>query len=225
MNVAMYLRKSRSEDTTDTVEQTLQRHKEILSQFALQNHLIIDRVYEEVYTGDSLYSRPEMLRLLSDIEQGEYEAVLCMDIDRLGRGGMSEQGMILDTFKYNNTKIITPRKIYDLNDELDEEYTEFETFLARRELKMIKRRLHRGIQKTIQDGGYIANAPYGYEKTVVNKQPTLKIVEAEAAFVRMIFDLYVNQGVGCTIIADQSTPWVQNLTGWNIFPEVPFEKF
>ena len=202
MNVAMYLRKSRSEDTTDTVEQTLQRHKEILSQFALQNHLIIDRVYEEVYTGDSLYSRPEMLRLLSDIEQGEYEAVLCMDIDRLGRGGMSEQGMILDTFKYNNTKIITPRKIYDLNDELDEEYTEFETFLARRELKMIKRRLHRGIQKTIQDGGYIANAPYGYEKTVVNKQPTLKIVEAEAAFVRMIFDLYVNQGVGCTIIAD-----------------------
>ena len=47
MNVAMYLRKSRSEDTTDTVEQTLQRHKEILSQFALQNHLIIDRVYEE----------------------------------------------------------------------------------------------------------------------------------------------------------------------------------
>ena len=202
MNVAMYLRKSRSEDTTDTVEQTLQRHKEILSQFALQNHLIIDQVYEEVYTGDSLYSRPEMLRLLSNIEQGEYEAVLCMDIDRLGRGGMSEQGVILDTFKYSNTKIITPRKIYDLNDELDEEYTEFETFLARRELKMIKRRLHRGIQKTIQDGGYIANAPYGYEKIVVNKQPTLKIVEAEAAFVRMIFDLYVNQGVGCTIIAD-----------------------
>lgn len=202
MNVAMYLRKSRSEDTTDTVEQTLHRHKEILIQFALQNRLVIDRIYEEVYTGDSLYSRPEMLHLLSDVEQGKYDAVLCMDIDRLGRGGMSEQGVILDTLKYSNTKIITPRKIYDLNDELDEEYTEFETFLARRELKMIKRRLHRGIQKTIEDGGYIANAPYGYEKTVVNKHPTLKVVETEAAFVRMIFDLYVNKGVGCTIIAD-----------------------
>ncbi len=202
MNTAMYLRKSRSEDTTDSVEQTLSRHKEILLAFAHQNHLCISRIYEEVYTGDSLYSRPEMLRLLSDVEHGEFDAILCMDIDRLGRGGMSEQGIILDTLKYSNTKIITPRKIYDLNNEMDEEYTEFETFLARRELKLIKRRLHRGIQKTIQDGGYIANAPYGYEKTVVHKQPTLKIIEQEAAFVRMMFDLYVNQGMGCTIIAN-----------------------
>lgn len=201
MKTAMYLRKSRAEDSTDTVEETLRRHKETLLQFAVKNELIVEDIFEEVYTGDSLYSRPQMLKLLEQVESGMYDAVLCMDIDRLGRGGMREQGIILDTFKYSNTKIITPRKIYDLNDELDEEYTEFETFMARRELKIIKRRLQRGLQKTIEEGGYVANAPYGYEKAVVNKRPTLRIKEDEAAFVRLIFDLYVNKGMGCQTIA------------------------
>ena len=201
MKTAIYLRKSRAEDSNDSVEDTLRRHKETLLEFAEKNDLMVEAIYEEVYTGDSLYARPQMLQLLEAVEAGQYEAVLCMDIDRLGRGGMREQGIILDTFKYSDTKIITPRKIYDLNDELDEEYTEFETFMARRELKTIKRRLQRGIRKTIEEGGYLANAPYGYQRDFVNKLPTLKIQEQEAAFVRMMFDLYVNHGMGCQTIA------------------------
>jgi DNA invertase Pin-like site-specific DNA recombinase len=45
-----------------------------------------------------------MLRLLSDVEKEKFEAVLCMDIDRLGRGAMSDQGIILETFKASDTK-------------------------------------------------------------------------------------------------------------------------
>lgn len=146
-NVAIYLRKSRAEELSDTVEDTLRRHKEILLEFAEKNDLQVTKIFEEVVSGDSLYARPQMLCLLSEIEKSSYTAVLCMDIDRLGRGAMSEQGIILETFKANKTKIITPRKIYDLCDEIDEEYTEFETFMARRELKLIKRRMQRGIRK------------------------------------------------------------------------------
>ena len=201
-NAYMYLRKSRQDDTGETVEETLRRHDETLREFAHNNRINIIGVYKEVVSGDSLYARTEMLRLLADAEKGEANAVLCMDIDRLGRGSMSDQGIILDALKNNDMRIITPRKIYNLNDEMDEEYTEFETFMARRELKSIKRRLQRGIRKTIEEGGYIANAPYGYIKAVEDKKPTLKINEEEAAIVRIIFDLYVNHGMGCQSIAD-----------------------
>jgi len=143
-----------------------------------------------------------MLKLLSDVEAHNYDAVLCMDIDRLGRGAMSDQGIILETFKSADTKIITPRKVYDLNNEMDETYSEFETFMAHQELKAIKRRMQRGIRKTIEDGGYIANAPYGYIKATVNKRPTLAIHEDEARFVRIMFDLYINKGMGCQQIAN-----------------------
>lgn len=202
MNVAIYLRKSRTEEISNSEKETLQKHKTLLLNFAKENKLKIIQIYEEVVSGEHLYSRPKMLELLNDIKLNIYDAVLCMDIDRLGRGAMSDQGIILETLKKNNTKIITPRKIYDLNNELDEEYTEFETFIARRELKLIKRRMQRGIKKTIEDGGYIPNAPYGYDKIKINKLPSLKINENEAVFVKMIFDLYNNHGKGCQAIAE-----------------------
>ena len=201
MTAAIYLRKSRAEETSDPVSETLKRHRETLLAYSAEKNITVFKIYEEVVSGGSLYSRPEMLHLLSDAEQKNFDAVLCMDIDRLGRGSMSEQGIILETLKRNGIKIITPRKTYDLSNEIDEEYTEFESFMARRELKIIKRRMQRGVIKTVEEGGYLSNPPYGYEKTVLQKRPSLKINEAEARFVRLIFDLYGNHGLGCQEIS------------------------
>lgn len=204
MRYAEYLRKSRADDPSEPIEVTLARHREALRQCMAKHALVVapEDVFEEVASGDSLYARPQMLKLLEAVEQGVYDGVFCMDIQRLGRGSMSDQGAILDAFKLSGTKIITPSKVYDLSDENDETYTEFETFLGRQEYKMIKRRLRRGIKATVESGGYIANAPYGYDKTRIGKTPSLKPNPEEAPFVRMIFDLYLS-GMGCQRIADR----------------------
>uniref|UniRef100_UPI0028AA0FB8 recombinase family protein n=1 Tax=Faecalispora jeddahensis TaxID=1414721 RepID=UPI0028AA0FB8 len=203
-NIAIYLRKSRADDADEPVEETLERHRKTLLEFAEKNALAISEqnIYKEVVSGDALYARPEMLRLLKDVEAEKFNAVLCMDIDRLGRGSMAEQGIILETFKTSGTKIMTPVKTVDLDNDADEDYTEFKTFLSRQELKMIKRRLKAGTQRTIKDGGYIANAPYGYEKAYRDKKPTLKIKEDEAKIVRLMFRMYVEEGAGCQMIAE-----------------------
>ena len=203
MRYAEYLRKSRADDPGEPIEATLRRHREALLKCMETHgiHVAPEDVFEEVASGDSLYARPQMLRLLERVERGDYAGVLCMDIQRLGRGSMSDQGAILDAFKSSHTKIITPNKVYDLSDEADETYTEFETFLGRQEYKMIKRRLRRGVRATVERGAYIANAPYGYDKTRVGKAPSLTPNETEAAFVRQMFELYAN-GMGCQRIAD-----------------------
>ncbi len=171
MLTVIYTRKSRADEDAVSIEETLARHKETLLAFAArQSDLEISKIYEEVVSGDSLYARPRMLELLQAAENGEFEAVLCMDIDRLGRGATSEQGLILETFKAHDIKIITPRKVYDLNNELDEEYAEFETFMARRELKTIKRRLNNGTMKSLSEGCWLTVAPYGYNNTKGGKK-------------------------------------------------------
>ncbi|MCL2773297.1 MAG: recombinase family protein [Oscillospiraceae bacterium] len=200
LKTAMYLRKSRAEELK-TNEETLLRHKEQLMSFAEKNKLQIVDIFEEVVSGESLFARPEMLKLLQNVENEIYDAVICMDIDRLGRGNMQEQGAILEAFKASGTKIITPRKIYDLNDEFDEEYSEFEAFMARKELKIIKRRLRTGIKKTVSDGGYIANAPFGYDKITINNRPSLKPNKEEAEIVKTIFNMYID-GKGSNQISD-----------------------
>lgn len=198
---AVYLRKSRAEEGMET-DEVLHRHREWLMECAERHGLDIVDYYPEVVSGESLYARPEMLRLLEAVEAGRYDAVLCMDLDRLSRGRMKDQGIILDAFRDSGTRIVTPDKVYDLNDEIDDELAEFKTFLSRREYKIINKRLRRGLLRSIQDGCYVANAPYGYRKTVIDRRPTLEICEPEAKFVRMMYTMYI-QGYGCVSIAGQ----------------------
>lgn len=198
---AVYLRKSRMEEGMDT-DEVLRRHRQGLDECAQRHGLDIVGYYPEVVSGESLFARPQMLRLLEDVEASRFDAVLCMDLDRLSRGRMKDQGIILDAFRDSGTLIVTPDKVYDLSDEADDELAEFKTFMSRREYKIINKRLRRGLQRSIQDGCYVANAPYGYRKVTIDRRPTLEIYEPEAKFVRIMFDMYTN-GYGCTIIANQ----------------------
>ena len=197
---AAYLRKSRMEEGLDT-DEVLRRHRIGLEECAQRHGLDIVEWYPEVVSGESLYARPQMLRMLEAVEMGQYDAVLCMDLDRLSRGRMKDQGIILDAFKDSGTLIVTPEKVYNLADEIDDELAEFKTFMSRREYKIINKRLRRGLRRSIQDGCYVANAPYGYKKVTIDRRPTLEIFEPEAKFVRIMYDMYAN-GYGCTMIAN-----------------------
>ena len=199
LDAAVYLRKSRMEEGMAT-DEVLAKHQKTLYDYAATQGIHILEEYPEVVSGESLYARPQMLRLLQDVEDGKYDAVLCMDLDRLSRGRMKDQGIILDAFRESGTLIITPEKTYDLSDEIDEEYAELKTFISRREYKIINKRLRRGLKQTIQEGCYVANAPYGYRNVTIDRKPTLEIYEPEAKFVRMMYDLYL-QGYGCDTIA------------------------
>ena len=107
MEDAEYLRKSRMEEGMDT-EEVLAKHRKDLARYAAAHDIHIVETYYEVVSGESLYARPEMLRLLADVEKGLYDAVLVMDIDRLSRGRMKYQGIILDALRDSGTLIITP---------------------------------------------------------------------------------------------------------------------
>lgn len=204
MKTCIYLRKSRAdiEAEKEGEYETLHRHKTTLLKVAKERKLNIIDIKEELVSGEYVEHRPRMIELLDEVKSKKYDAVLVMDLDRLGRGNMQDQGLILDTFKQSKTKIITPRKIYNLDDEFDEEYSEFEAFMARKELKLINRRLQRGRAKSIEEGKYISpDAPYGYEFKYDDKgKKYLAINDDQAAAVRLVFEMYL-QNNGATKIA------------------------
>ena len=124
-----------------------------------------------------------------------WEGVLVVEVERLARGDTIDQGIMAQTFKYSGTKIVTPLKVYDPNNEYDEEYFEFGLFMSRREYKTINRRLQRGRLASAKEGKWVSGvAPYGYERVRVpnDKGWTLRPVEAEADIVRFIFRLYTS---------------------------------
>lgn len=213
----MYLRKSRADKEAELqgAGETLARHEKLLTEYAEKHNLYIEKVFKEVVSGETIASRPEIQKMIQLLSSGEYAGVLVVEVERLARGDTMDQGYIASVFKNTDTKIITPLKIYDPNNEYDEEYFEFGLFMSRREYKTINRRIQRGRIASVNEGKYIAStAPYGYERVKIKngKGWTLQIIEEEAAIVRLIFDLYVNgkllpdgsrQQMGMSLIAKE----------------------
>lgn len=205
MKVAIYLRKSRADEELEkTVGQgeTLSKHKKALLKIAKERKYDVVDIKEEIISGESLFHRPKMIELLNEVDSQKYNGVLVMDMQRLGRGDMQDQGIILKTFKESNTKIITPQKTYDLNNDFDEEYSEFEAFMSRKELKMITRRMQGGRIRSIEDGNYLGtNPPLGYDIEKIGRVRTLK-PNSYAPVIKMIFDKYI-EGYGTGMIANE----------------------
>lgn len=192
-----YLRKSRADRDAELngAGDTLQRHRELLSDYAASQHIQIEKFYCEVVSGDTIDGRPVMQELLADVEGGKWAGVLVVEVERLARGNTRDQGIVAETFKYSNTKIITPSKTYDPNDEFDEEYFEFGLFMSRREFKTINRRLQRGRLASVNEGKFVGSTPpYGYKKVKIphEKGYTLEIIPEQAQVVRQIFTWYCN---------------------------------
>ena len=157
-NYAMYLRKSRADREAEArgEMETLARHEKLLFETAKRMQITVSAVYKEIVSGETISARPVMQKLLAEIEQGIWDGVLVVEVERLARGDTIDQGIVSQAFKLSDTKIITPVKVYDPNNEFDEEYFEFGLFMSRREYNTIKRRLQRGRLASVREGSMSA---------------------------------------------------------------------
>ena len=196
---AIYLRKSRADVETEArgEGETLARHEKMLLDLAEKMGIKIDKIYREIVSGETIEARPEIQKLLSDVKKGMWKGVLVVEVERLARGETMDQGIVAKAFKISDTKIITPMKTYDPNDEFDEEYFEFGLFMSRREYKTINRRLQRGRVSSVNEGKYVGSvAPYGYERVKIkgDKGYTLR-KNSESNTVKIIYDLYAYENL------------------------------
>ena len=194
---AKYLRKSRKDMEAEShgSGETLAKHELILNNLSESLNIKREQIdtFKEIVSGDSIASRPVIQELLQLVEQGIYKGVLVVEVERLARGNTLDQGIVANAFQYSNTKIITPQKIYDPNNEYDQEYFEFGLFMSRREYKTINRRLQNGRSISASQGKFPGRQPpYGYTRKKIenDKGWTLEIMEEQAEVIRAIFNMY-----------------------------------
>ncbi len=208
---AIYLRKSRADLELEAMGEgeTLARHKKMLEALAAKHDIHSDQIteYREVVSGDSISERPQMQKLLHDVYTKKYKGVLVVEVERLARGNTKDQGEVADAFQYSNTLIITPAKVYDPQNEFDQEYFEFGLFMSRREYKTIRRRLEAGKLQSVMEGNYIGStAPYGFDIERRSKKDIVLVEKPEESeLVKMIFDLWVNERISAGRIAAKLT--------------------
>ena len=210
--VLMYLRKSRADDPTLSVEEVLSKHEAVLDEWVERNlsaPIPPENRYKEIVSGgDSIADRPEFQRVLKAIESPNIKAVLVVEISRLGRPDTEEIGKISKMFRYTNTMVITPSRTFNVADKYERDMFEQELRIGQYYLDYVKTILRAGREASVKRGCYVCSKPlYGYDKVTITegkrKYPTLAINEEQANIVRMIFDSYVNENVGLQTIADR----------------------
>lgn len=210
-NYIMYLRKSRADDPNESVEEVLSKHETILQNFSVSKfgeRIPEKNIYREIVSGETIQDRPKIKEVLNLIENESILGVLVVEPQRLTRGDLIDCGTIINAFKYSSTLIITPTKTFDLSlskdgINYDEKILKMELSNGSEYLDYTKMIMNRGRLLSIEKGNYICSIPpYGYDKIIVDKSPTLKINDTEAEAVKLIYNLYL-EGCGYVKIATQ----------------------
>lgn len=203
----IYLRKSRQDNEYETVEEVLHRHETQLQEFAIRElgyRIPEENIYREVVSGETIEDRPQVKAMFDRMQDPNVKGVLVIEPQRLTRGDLYECGVVVHTFRYSHTLVMTPTKTYDLDDKYDRKFFEMELTRGNDYLEYTKEILARGREHSIHEGNYIASVPpYGYKRVKIGKDHTLVIDPAEAEMVRLIYHLYVDEGLGAQSICNR----------------------
>lgn len=89
----IYLRKSRADVELEKYGEgeTLARHESQLLDLAKKKNLNITEIYKEIVSGETISARPVMQKLLTEVEEGVWDNVLVVEVERLARGDTVDQ--------------------------------------------------------------------------------------------------------------------------------------
>ncbi|MDA1658810.1 recombinase family protein [Bacillus cereus group sp. TH153LC] len=186
-DVAIYLRKSRTKEGLN-VEESLEAHRTALIRLAGKYGWSYD-LFEEVASSMHMDVREELQKMLDNVQDNKYDAVVVMDEDRLSRDKY-DSAIIKKILLETDTYIVTAdEECIDLSDDSDSLMTDFKAILANYEYKQISKRLVRGRDESARKGNWASGmVPIGYRYNRTTKK--LEIDESEAEIVREAFRIY-----------------------------------
>jgi len=205
-----------STDKSDQLN-SLESQKQFFEEYAKKNgHTLVHTYADEGISGTKTKNRKEFLRLLRDANHGVFEMVVVKDISRFARNTVDLLNSTRQLKALNiETLFLTANMTILGNSEFV--LTIFGA-LAQEESANTSKRVKFGKQQNAEKGR-VPNMVYGYDKTK-GDYFNLQINEKEAAVIRRIFDMYVNDGHGALKIANtlnseeiktkRNSDWSQN---------------
>jgi len=190
VSTGIYVRVSTDEQAREGYSIRAQQEK--LKAYATLKEWHIYGIYvDEGISGKDIDGRPEIKRLITDIESGKVTNVLVFKIDRLTR---STKNLIelMDLFNVHDCAFNSLSESIDTSTASGRMFLKIVGIFAEFERENLAERLRLGFERKAREGYSLACAKqaYGYNRQKGNK--TLEVNETEAEIVKRIFDMYLN---------------------------------
>ena len=207
---AAYLRLSKGDGDVDGVEKSesnsISNQRLIIDRYLGQHPELelVDTYIDDGYTGTN-YKRPELKRMMYDIDDGRIDCIVVKDLSRFGRERIETGNYISRVFKEKGVRFIA---INDHYDSLTADGSETHLIMPIKALtndnfsRDISMKVRSSFAVKKEKGEYIAPfAPYGYKKDPDNANHLL-IDDPAAEVVRRIFARKI-EGLSSNAIAEE----------------------
>jgi len=195
---AGYVRLSKDDEKRNYV--SIENQKLIIRQYAADHGVIIDRWYEDDGVSGYVFDRMGFQQMMTDLDK-DIDAVYVKDFSRLGRHN-AKVLLLLDEFQERGKHLIVIDDNYDSLSSCDDTIG-IKTWFNERYVKDTSKKIKRAIEAKQKEGTLMTQPPFGYRRNKKNKY-ILEIVPKEAAYVKLIYELYT-AGSGYRKIANYLT--------------------
>lgn len=195
-HIGIYVRQSRDENEENL--ETIETQKRLLIDFVAKNNLgTIYRTYIDDNVSGAGFERDALEELKRDVLSCTINLIVLKDLSRLGRNN-AKTLLFLDFLEEYGVRVITSDGRYDSLK--DNDTVGIDTWYNERYIRDISKKIRANLRFKIEQGEYIGNAPYGYVKSV-NEKNKLVVDARTAVVVKEIFRLY-KKGHGYAAIAN-----------------------
>lgn len=185
IRAGIYIRKSKLDKGQEAHRLELQRKK--LPAYAASQNWSYEVYDDGIISGAEVDNRPQMVRLLRDIEKGLIDVVLVIEVSRLSRDdNMTDHLNFINLCAAKKVKIATPERLLDPTDTASWFMSLMEGGFSAVEMRTLKKRIMEGREVARSKGCWLGGPPpfgYDYDKNTKLLIPNPKTAE----IVRTIF--------------------------------------
>ena len=198
LRVTFYARVSTDMDAQlNSLENQVQYYTEFIQ--SKPNWIFVPGYIDEGISGGTTKKRDDFNRMIADAKAGCFDFIITKEISRFSRS-------TLDSIQYTQLLLDYNVGVFFQNDNINtlDSDSDFRLVVmagvAQDEIRKLSERIKFGFRQSIKNGRVLGNDKlYGYDK----KDCVMTINESEAEIVRIIFDLYANQGLGVRKISQR----------------------
>jgi DNA invertase Pin-like site-specific DNA recombinase len=194
LNVVGYVRLSRDENKESYA--SIQAQKEIIENYANTHKLKISKFFEDDdVSGYKFNSRQAFNEMMSELEEGKIDVIICKDLSRIGRHN-AHTLLFLETIKDLNKTLIAIDDNYDSSKDNDD-IIGIKTWYNERYVKDLSQKIRSNIQSHMRKNEYLNQVPYGYK---IDQFDNIVVDDVVKDIIQKIFQLYI-EGNGFLKIA------------------------
>ena len=167
MKIAIYSRKSRFTGKGESIGNQIQMCKDYICSNYNDYENIEFAIYEDEGFSGSNTNRPQFKKLMKDIENKDFNILICYRLDRISRN-VADFSSTLETLQRYNVDFISLRDQFDTSSPMGRAMIYIASVFAQLERDTIAERVRDNMLELSKTGRWLGGtAPYGYSSTPI----------------------------------------------------------